>query len=582
MLILILFVTINFYGWDEEDKIDRLDLVNIIDNFIFDFTVFSPVGTYSPEFVLSNAYLINDDIILCIKANIMNTLDYTNAFNNTSYDNLGEIIYKNTVDSYKWSAINNSLYAYLGYNLTDSAAVNFMLGGGTHIDELSETKNDYELNYTGGLLNITDWELNGNKRSGNTSSGYGFLEAGIGFRFTEGLIGAPVFSSIKGYDIISFNINGTGLSESVVVLNTNGILNSGFDGNGVSYLEDKYYFQNNTAGEIRNRVQNNEQFTYFRVANEIYSDMELDLHRVVPALTGFNRFRLIPGFGFKIGYRNFSESFDERLTEYNADYAGHVSGDYNIQKTTYNYTYDLNLDINVPFFIEIRPISQVQMKFGYIFNMSAYFNQYTAQYSEDHVINGANQSFTDPLITVNYNSFIFDHEISVQFRVEFPKVVRLTLGADYNIYHGIANSSIKIPDNIRRYTDGTTGNANYSSPTDPIQNTINFDPNSGAPFIPLNTATFLQQATPKLELDFELVEDYFTLTVIWNPVISWDWANPTNEMVTATNIMNLANWEISAVVKFNPVNISQTVDNSSAPLTIEQPEVIIETENNED
>ena len=56
------------------------------------------------------------------------------------------------------------------------------------------------------------------------------------------------------------------------------------------------------------------------------------------------------------------------------------------------------------------------MKLGYSLDFQASFQNYTVQYSQDHIQNGVNQSFIDPLLIVYNNSYLFDHRFYFRFR----------------------------------------------------------------------------------------------------------------------------------------------------------------------
>ena len=200
------------------------------------------------------------------------------------------------------------------------------------------------------------------------------------------------------------------------------------------------------------------------------------------------------------------------------------------------------------------------MKFYYTLDFDSNYLSYKASYSESVVLNGANQSFNDSSVKYVQNSFLFNHIISTRFRYEFPKVVRLSLGASYILQHTLYKNQFFIGDNMRSNASGNVSSGPYTS-----QSISDFETGIYPYTNPINTNSLEQFARFNLELDFEFIKDFATLTVGWNPKVKWDWDNPNNEMVIASNLLNLANWSISNVIKFDPKK-AYTINQKFAPV----------------
>ena len=373
---------------------------------------------------------------------------------------------------------------------------------------------------------------------------------GFGINIDGELFKSDIINVIRTKQSFNFRINGSG-SKNLISLNNNGFSTSGLDGKGNSFYQEKTYYLNGTPKDIRYKLTNDEKFNYFSFNTEGYADTEIDFHRVSQNLSLLNRFRLLVGLGYSIGFNHYFDSYDVEKRDF-VNYPGFVNGDKQYKKTQYNFNHNIYLGGNLPIELDLRPIKEVQIKFSYRLGVLAHFQKYDAQYSEELIQNGSDNSFYDPLISYTSNSYKFDHTIGFRFRYEFPKVVRLSLGTYYQLSHSVIDNKIYLSDNKRKFVSGSEISGPYYS-----ENIKNFDSSIYPYNNPLNTNSLTQKIMPTLELDFEFIKDFATLTVGWQPLISWDFANPKNEELIASNILNLANWSISNVIKFQPKDIEK-------------------------
>jgi len=149
------------------------------------------------------------------------------------------------------------------------------------------------------------------------------------------------------------------------------------------------------------------------------------------------------------------------------------------------------------------------------------------------------RTYTDPTVISEQTYFWLTHKIGVRFRFIFPKVVRLSIGGTLIIYHSWNYFKFNRDSDFRKYSDGSETSFNSS-----------YENNDG------NTASITNQINPFLELDFEIVKDYAIITLGWSPLVTLNYSPilgssiDTAEKVSSTNILNLACWNLSAIVKF--------------------------------
>lgn len=559
IIVLLLLMLGSFYlqAYDEEDSIDSLGYINTIDSYILDLNVSSPVNSYIPAINFKTGILLPMEITLGLNGYFFNGLEKTEDFTNESYtsDTDGKPDYlskKSRSDKFKMEIIDNNLTAYLGYKLLHNLSLNFMLGGGIYIPEYEVINEEYKFNYNAdGSYKILSPGTDDHKvNSLEKITGYGNLKFGIGLNMEKEFFQTEIINSVIMTESFSFDINGKGKPENLIVLGNTGIISSGFDGDNSDYYNERQYFIDASKSKSH-KIIDNETFEYFKFNNEGYFEIALNLSDYFINLAFLNRLRLNLGLGYSLGITAYLKSKDITDIFYDSDVLGHQSDDYNTMITDYQFGNHLEIGALLPISIDLRPIKNVQIKLGYTLDFTTTFIDYTAQYSENHKQLGAEQSFTDPIVKVSSQGYNIDHEIAVRFRYEFPKIVRLSMGAYYYIEHTINNNKISIEDNKRKWEEGNTTAGPYSDIID-ATNFLSTDMSS-----PLNSSKIIQSISPILELNFEIVKDFSTLTVGWQPNLTWDYNNPTNEDVIASNILNLANWEISNVIHFSPENMKK-------------------------
>ena len=257
----------------------------------------------------------------------------------------------------------------------------------------------------------------------------------------------------------------------------------------------------------------------------------------------FKRFRIGVGLGYDFGFRFYNDYHESNLTEYKQIVGLYLPGEY--FKTNTQYTIKLHFDgnVNIPLFLELKPIKAVEMKLSYMPNFNFTLTQHEEQYIEDDLQAGSDAaSFTDPIISEIRRNLVINHDIGLRFRFVFPKVVRLIIGATFNIEHSMVYTETKQDSDTRTMADGSevqspiTGQPNHTKnyPTHQIIS------NNIAPFI---------------GLDFEILDGFAVISIGWSPRFIFDGAPNTETDVVATNILNLANWTASCVMKFDPNNL---------------------------
>ncbi|HPO50446.1 MAG TPA: metallophosphoesterase, partial [Spirochaetota bacterium] len=390
----------------------------------------------------------------------------------------------------------------------------------------------------------------GNTLTGSSSKGYGKLDLGFGINMDGNLFKSDIINVIRMKQTFNFKINGSG-SKNLIALNGNGFSASGLDGKGDSFYQEKTYYVNGTLKETRYKLTNDEKFNYFGFLTKGYWDTELNFDKVNESLSLLNRFRLLVGLEYSFGVNHYLNSYDLEKMDF-TNYPGFSDGDRRYKKSKYYFSHNIFLGVSLPIELDLRPIKDVQMKFSYKLDFLGHFQKYSVQYSEELIQNGSDNSFYDPVISYTSNNYNFEHTVGFKFRYEFPKVVRLSFGSYYILSHSVSDNKVYIEDNKRVFVSGSEASGPYYS-----ENIKNFDASIYPYNNPANVNYLTQKISPTFEMDFEFIKNFATLTIGWNPVISWDFANPKNEEVIASNILNLANWSISNVIKFQPKDIEK-------------------------
>lgn len=547
ILLLILSLTI-IYGWDEEDDVNNLTRISLIENNVIDFNVNSPANTLSPEINFRTGFILNDKLRLGISGRFLNVLDYFYNQQNSYYASNGDGTpsYKNqeiVKNSYQWSQLDNILSLYLGWRFLDILYFNFLINGGSDYNKVGEIIEEKKFKYNpDGSLNSTNPGVDDLQKSNKSILGYSFLNTGFGVNILKDFFYTELINSL---DIkTNFSVKfGSGLPYNLISLSDIGI-STGFDGNNSDLSQVSNYYKNGSINTISYKIKDEESFKYISFLNDGYAEINLDFHNVFSSLSSFNRLRLIPGLGYYFEIYSYYESIDKKDYSFNDNVLGYFKGDYRNTKSVYNINYLISVGGSLPIALDLRPVSFVQMRFSYAFDIKSTIIDYKVKYYENRTINGVDSSFQDPLISVNSSQIDFNHKIGVRFRYEFPKYVRMSIGANYTINHSLYNNEIKIPHNTRLFSNGTKGEANYD-----IQNSTNIDFSSYPYNNPFKIGWVNQSITPYLEFDIEFIKDFATLTINWLPLIAW--SNNGNDDLTDTNLLNLANWKIVNVIKFN-------------------------------
>ncbi len=540
-------------AYDEEDDVNRATGIGYLENNILDFYVGSPADTTAPEFKLRIGALLHDKFRLGVTASMFNVLDKFEEYSTTEYqsDLFGNPEYINRskeLNRFNWAHIDNSLGVYLGYRHTDALYFGFSVKGGSDVSQYAKTAKSSDFKYNpDGTLNSTIPGTDDVFTTSETFKGKGFVNAGFGAVLLKDFFPVEWIDSVSIREDFNFQFGADGDAGGFLRLGETGVQSALFDGNGGTYSAEKKYYQNGTDLIESYNVKHKELFDFFAFTNSGLIETGIDLHTVIPGLRGLSRMRFTPGAGYSIGIISYLSSSDATDYTFNHDIFGYATNDYRKTKTEYTPDMFIRSSLVIPLTIDIRPIREVQAKIGYTFNFASENNSYKARYSEERTVHGVNNSFTDPVVSYTSTAFNFSHQINARFRYEFPKVVRLSAGAVYSIEHSLIANTYSISNNIRTYTDGTTGKANY----DTIANIKNFSENTYPFTVPMNTGVLKQSINPYLELDFEVVKDFATITVGWEPLIAWTQSG--NDILSDTNLLNLANWKVTNVIKFDSI-----------------------------
>lgn len=563
-LILVLLLAVSFFlhANDDEDYVDNLEKLGTIESNVLDFNIGSPVDTLSPEIQFKLGFLLGSRARLGFKGNFLNQLSDSEDYHNLSYadNNEGAAYYKKYEKKsslFLWEDIKNELESYFSFRLTRDFHLGFQLGGGINYDHYEKILSEYEFYFNpDGTLNVHQPLDDDHTRSTQIQNGNILLKGGVAFNAEQNALRSLLFNSISASERVAFYINGKGNAEDLVSLHYLGLDSNGFLGEGKNYYSQEVYYQDNSQLAKSYALEADERFNYFSFINHGALNLELDLHEVINGLAYFERFRIYTGLQYHIGLKNYTDIYDQLSTIYYSDVYAHQTNDYNIQKTSYDMNYDLFTGLNLPVFIDFKPIKPLHFYLGYNWDFKSELREYTAQYSEDHLQNGTDQSFVDPLINVNSRDFTSKHTFHFSICHDFTKYLTLALGSEFSLEHNWKSNRFKMKNNTRHYADGSTARGPYAE----ISDVKNYDEALGDILAPAKRVDFLQTVQPFLRLEFEWVEDIFKLESCWKPTIQWQ-----NQNLADTNMLNLANWEISAILKFSPGKIKKYRDKHKQP-----------------
>lgn len=506
------------YRWDPQDFILNPGFLPLVTDNIIDCYIHSPEDAWSTAIDFRTAFLINEQFTFALYGSFFNNLNDSNDQDDkTWYEDANgnpTVVETHTKERfYDWNAINNVMYALLGWKYSDSLYLGFRFGGGTSIPDFYKKSVDYLKTFTAaGVLSAAyDDETMLNKR------GFGFIYAQVAINFRENFFSNGVFHHLRLNQHVRVDVAGngsvTGGSSQQTLTSTYNTANTL---TATSTDESKYrytglYYGGNLAGEI-------------------------PLHKLVNALAALDKFSFIFQVNYQVGFRIYS-AHEEFLLNKNE-----VSGDYTLDQSTGPNSLDkikfyMNSTASIPLFFNIYPINAVQISFGYSpgLNLTTSFRHAT-DYDENRV-GGVLTTITGPTNKIWDTNITITHGFMAQFQFVFPKLVRLTLGGNYTLTQTIQYDKDWYDDDVETTV---TGGVTTTAPAGVV-----IDKNIST------THTIAQAINPYLGLDFELFKGMTVIQLTWNPKMAF---NDTAD----SNILNLACWTISTVIKFNKKKSAST------------------------
>ncbi len=545
-LVLTGLIAMGAHGWDEERDLSSEIYLPGISRNILNFQVRDPLHL-TKEFYLGIGLLLNDVWKLGIVGQFNNeVLSSVNERSRTYHDNpdgtLGGVRSETKEQSFNGGPIRNLLWTYLGILAGDKLSYAFSLGGGLDYGKWQSVDIKYANNFTtAGLVNILNPGVDDNRLKSYRYAGSVPIQLGFGFS----LMNRPFVNS--GDDVIDtkefwyslwrlnsqhkvkLGILGAGsMPASLPVLNVSGISVSPFNGSGDQYYVEKIYLKNNSNLQKSYTEIHNENFTWFSARYEGMVETEINLHDW-PIFTyqEWYRLRFTPELSPWFEWRFYGNTVDEESTYYYETILGHINGDYNIRKTTYTIFPHLNFGFQLPLELDFRPQKEVQLRFLYTPYVGFEILNYTAQYTEDHVQNGVNLSFKDPVLTGSMFRLDHKHSVGVRFRLETDSVFRLTMGGTWTWSSYAQTDTLQSKDNVRKNANGSSGPGPYTQ-------------------IPANNKTngaWTQSVASQFEINYQVIPNTATLNFKWEPSLAI--SAPDH-----SNILNLSNWNIQMVITF--------------------------------
>jgi len=243
-------------------------------------------------------------------------------------------------------------------------------------------------------------------------------------------------------------------------------------------------------------VNNKYEYFAFQYLGDVYAEFELK--NVVSNLSNWNRFRAISGLYYEISPRFYSSHITSTQ----------VAGVFTVNtNTTVNgYLYSR---VGLWGGFDIRPIEAVQIRFRYnpVFDIN--YKNY-----EETVLSGVVTKYT------NNSTIRVIHNFDARTRFIFPKVIRLTLGARWGVTQTITVNEQEVSNPLSKQNPYWT------------------------------YAVSMNAVSPTLGIDYEIVKDYAIIETSWNPVIVL--ADSAD-----TNLLNLANWALTTVIRIDPKKLEK-------------------------
>jgi hypothetical protein len=531
--------------WDQEDKVSKLpgeltsnsavyeDNGSIVDlkNYIIDLGIQTPVNSWvhngapAPSIYFRTGLILKENILFSLSGSFYNYLTFSDKNEKTYWSSSSGIVKTEDRDkTYDWTAINNSLSALLAYKVNDKIDLGFLFGGGTSIDRYLTTEDKFSAEYTSSGVIASNYDK---IEKATYKEGNGFINAGVGIKLNKILFNLPYVNYVSVYEKFNFLINGNGGLGSIASQNYS------------ETSETEHYSSALNSREYSKTLDY--AYTYFGFSNFGGGLIEFNLKNGIGTLNSLNVFNIGLGIGYTLGFRYYNKSYESANIEYKNTSGLFVGGDYDNNMTEYKIKSYLNGGFNIPICLNLQPVSAVEVKISY--TPDFYFNyiNYEKYSTGDTKQSGSTKSYTDPDVKYKKTDYTFTHNVGVRFRFVFPKVVRLSLGGNLQIIHKWYDLETKRESDTREYSNGTKttiGSSVYEKEN--------------------KTGSLTQKLNPFFEMDFEVVKDYAVITLGWSPLVTLNATGSlvgssvdSTDKISATNILNLACWDLSVIVKFN-------------------------------
>lgn len=557
------------FAWDEERDISSEIYLPGIGRNVLNFQVRDPFHL-TKEFYVGMGLLLGETWRLGVVGQFQNeSLSSVNELSRTYHSNgngtLGGIQSETKEQSFIGGPIRNLLWTYLGVKPASKLTLGFSLGGGLDYSVWQVTDMKYINNFTtAGMVNILNPGVDDNRMKSFRYKGQVPIQIGFGMS----LLDRPFVNSaddvlddkefwyslwrLNSQHRLRFGILGAGsVPPSLPVLSSSGISLAPFNGSGDQYYVEQTFLKNNSNLERSYMLLHNENFTYLSTRYEGMVETEINMHDWDwLKYQQWSRLRFIPEFNTWFEWRFYGNLIDEESTYYYENIFSHVNGDFWIKKTNYSVFPHLNFGVQFPLELDFRPQQEVQLRFLYTPMFGFEVLNYTAQYIEDHVQNGVNVSFKDPVLTGSMFRLTHNHSVNVRFRLEPVSVFRVTIGGTWTWSSYFQNDQLSAPDNVRKNANGSSGPGPYTQ-------------------IPVNNKTvgsWAQTVSPQLDMNYQVIPNVATLTFKWEPALVV--ATPDH-----SSVLNLSNWNIQLVITYDSKSAPLPRPQTPEPETVSDPEV---------
>ena len=432
----------------------------------------------------------------------------------------------------------------LGIKLVDKLHLAFLLAGGVNIDDYTDQPCDYTIHYSS---DGDDLRNGYTKVKRLRENGHGFFDLVVGLRLLNDDGKISILENLSMYQTFKFIINGNrGLSW--------------YQG-----TEQTTYKNFNDQNKMYSEEDYEKYYEFFGFENKGGILSCIDLHEHAVSMSFLNKAEFGFGFGYKLGtriYQNYSEIDEKKYDNVSAESAGSAGSagssfqknDFINSKTLYTFNSYLYGNGHIPLYLLLKPVKSVEMKIAYQPFLEFKYVDYTSKKTIDEKIQGVN--YPDKNINAVYTQYYIRmrHNVGVRFRFIFPKIVRLSLGGKYEVVHYLQNTIFNRNSSNRNLYIRLNDNSLSNTQNNRIRE-IN------------NTYMDLRHTVhPFFELDFEIVKDIAFITLGWNPKVSISTFNfepdessyigPGRIETYDYNVLNLANWKLECVIKFNKKSIA--------------------------